>query len=182
MFSRPVSSGWKPVPTSSSDPTRPRSTARPSVGSVMRARILSSVDLPAPLRPIDADDLALCDVEGDVLQGPERPRLASRHGRRRGGTASGRRSISDSRQPSVAGSAAPSVYRFPRSARFDRRRRPSDHVRERALGAAEVEEARDEEDEAHDERDEHERRPDGSCAPAALQRKPSITPVIGFSP
>jgi len=52
MFSRPVSSRWKPVPTSSSDPTRPRVTARPAVGGVIRARILSSVVLPAPLRPM----------------------------------------------------------------------------------------------------------------------------------
>jgi hypothetical protein len=50
-LSRPVSSGWKPVPTSSSDPTRPRIRATPAVGSVMRARILSIVVLPAPLRP-----------------------------------------------------------------------------------------------------------------------------------
>ncbi len=52
MFSRPVSSGWKPAPTSSSEATRPRISTRPAVGSVMRERILSSVDLPAPLRPM----------------------------------------------------------------------------------------------------------------------------------
>ncbi len=52
MFSRPVSSGWKPVPTSSRLPTRPRISARPVVGSVIRDRILSSVVLPAPLRPM----------------------------------------------------------------------------------------------------------------------------------
>ena len=51
-FSRPVSSGWKPVPTSSRLPTRPRIVARPSVGVVMRVRILSSVDLPAPFLPM----------------------------------------------------------------------------------------------------------------------------------
>ena len=52
MFSRPVSSGWKPVPTSSRLATRPLIATRPSVGSVMRDRILSSVVLPAPLRPM----------------------------------------------------------------------------------------------------------------------------------
>ena len=52
MFSRPVSSGWKPVPTSSRLPTRPRISARPAVGEVIRVRIFSSVDLPAPFRPI----------------------------------------------------------------------------------------------------------------------------------
>src|SRR5258708_7068580 len=52
VFSRPVSSGWKPVPTSSNEPTRPESSIRPVVGVVMRERTLSSVLLPAPLRPI----------------------------------------------------------------------------------------------------------------------------------
>src|SRR5260221_6812479 len=52
MFWRPLRSGWNPVPTSSSAPTRPPSTAIPSVGEVIRASILSSVLLPEPLRPI----------------------------------------------------------------------------------------------------------------------------------
>src|SRR5687768_9298156 len=51
-FSRPVSSGWKPVPTSSRLATRPLIETRPSVGSVMRDRTLSSVVLPAPLWPM----------------------------------------------------------------------------------------------------------------------------------
>ena len=58
MFSRPVSSGWKPVPTSSSEPTRPTVSPRPDVGGVMRARIFSSVLLPAPLRPMMPTRLA----------------------------------------------------------------------------------------------------------------------------
>ena len=36
-FSRPVNSGWNPVPTSNSDAIRPRKIARPDVGSVMPA-------------------------------------------------------------------------------------------------------------------------------------------------
>ena len=52
MFSRPVSSGWKPVPTSSRLPTLPRISARPAVGSVIRERIFSSVLFPAPFRPM----------------------------------------------------------------------------------------------------------------------------------
>ncbi len=52
MFSRPVSSGWNPVPTSRMLPTRPRIVAVPLVGGVIRVRILSSVDLPAPFRPM----------------------------------------------------------------------------------------------------------------------------------
>src|SRR3954463_8572284 len=51
MFSRPVSSGWNPVPTSSRLPMRPNTSASPVLGMVIRLRILSSVLLPAPLRP-----------------------------------------------------------------------------------------------------------------------------------
>ena len=51
-FSRPVSSGWNPVPTSSRLPTRPPSSIRPVVGAVIRLMILSNVLLPAPLRPM----------------------------------------------------------------------------------------------------------------------------------
>src|SRR3990170_5622686 len=54
MFSRPVSSGWKPVPTSRRLARRPRTLTMPSVGSVMRDRILSKVLLPAPLEPMMA--------------------------------------------------------------------------------------------------------------------------------
>ncbi len=52
MFSRPVSSGWKPVPTSRSDATRPRISTRPSVGAVIRERIFNNVLLPAPFGPM----------------------------------------------------------------------------------------------------------------------------------
>src|SRR3954452_23191229 len=52
MFSRPVSSGWKPVPTSSRLPVLPCMTAWPRVGSVIRLRIFSRVVLPAPLWPM----------------------------------------------------------------------------------------------------------------------------------
>ena len=51
-FSRPVSSGWKPVPTSSKLETRPWMSISPVVGQVIRERIFSSVLLPAPLRPM----------------------------------------------------------------------------------------------------------------------------------
>ncbi|GIU90720.1 MAG: hypothetical protein KatS3mg010_1819 [Acidimicrobiia bacterium] len=51
MFSRPVSSGWKPAPSSSSAASRPRVTISPCVGWRMPATHLSSVDLPDPLWP-----------------------------------------------------------------------------------------------------------------------------------
>ena len=47
-------------------------------GSVMRERILSRVDFPAPLRPIMPDDLALLHLEGDVLERPEILRFLTR--------------------------------------------------------------------------------------------------------
>ena len=72
MFSRPVSSGWKPVPTSSSEPTRPVTSAQPVVGSVIRERIFSSVLLPAPLWPIRPTTSPLLDRQRDVAQRPER--------------------------------------------------------------------------------------------------------------
>ena len=52
MFSRPVSSGWKPVPTSSRLATRPRSVDAAFGRLGDAARIFSSVLLPAPLRPM----------------------------------------------------------------------------------------------------------------------------------
>ena len=52
MFSRPVSSGWKPEPTSISAASRPSSVMVPLVGAVMRESSLSSVLLPAPLWPM----------------------------------------------------------------------------------------------------------------------------------
>ncbi len=72
MFSRPVSSGWKPVPTSSSEPTRPRTVTVPSVGSVTRERILSRVLLPAPLRPTMPSTFAFFEIEGNILQRPDK--------------------------------------------------------------------------------------------------------------
>jgi hypothetical protein len=45
IFSLPVSSGWNPVPTSSRLATRPLRITSPSVGCVIRERILSNVDL-----------------------------------------------------------------------------------------------------------------------------------------
>ena len=42
-FSRPVSSGWNPMPTSSRLPTRPRRRTSPSDGAVIRARALAQV-------------------------------------------------------------------------------------------------------------------------------------------
>src|SRR5687767_5674293 len=51
-FSRPVRSWWNPAAISSSAPTRPRTSARPSVGGMIFVNVLRMVDLPAPFRPM----------------------------------------------------------------------------------------------------------------------------------
>ena len=48
---RPVNSGWKPMPSSSSAATRPSTSTAPSEGVAARAIIFKSVLLPAPLAP-----------------------------------------------------------------------------------------------------------------------------------
>ena len=77
-FSRPVSSGWNPVPTSRSDPTRPRMSARSLEGRVMRAMIFSIVVLPAPLRPISPSGLSLAQLNEMSLSAQNRYRGSSR--------------------------------------------------------------------------------------------------------
>ncbi len=58
MFSRPVSSGWKPVPTSSSEPTRPRISAA-ALGRLGDPRQdLQQRALAGAVAADDADDLA----------------------------------------------------------------------------------------------------------------------------
>ena len=52
MFSRPVISPLKPVPTSSMLATRPLIFISPAEGAVMRLSSFKRVDLPAPLRPM----------------------------------------------------------------------------------------------------------------------------------
>jgi len=74
-FSRPVKSGWKPAPSSSSEPIRPPVATRPSVGAMIPAIRRSSVDLPDPFRPT-----AGRDAERDVAERPHllRPGPAAR--------------------------------------------------------------------------------------------------------
>ncbi len=50
-FSRPVSSGWNPAPSSSSADTRPLMRTLPFSGCWMPAIMRSNVDLPEPLWP-----------------------------------------------------------------------------------------------------------------------------------
>ena len=71
MFSRPVSSGWKPVPTSSSAPTRPRNLAVALGGWVIRERIFEQRALAGAVMADDAERLAALDIEVDVPQRPE---------------------------------------------------------------------------------------------------------------
>ena len=71
MFSRPVSSGWKPVPTSSRLPTRPLQLDA-SFGRLRDpAEDLEQRALAGAVAPDDADHLAGLDVERHVAEGPE---------------------------------------------------------------------------------------------------------------
>ena len=71
MFSLPVSSGWKPVPTSSSEPTRPSVSPRPVGRRGDPRQDLQHRALAGAVAPDDADGLAGLDLERDVLQRPE---------------------------------------------------------------------------------------------------------------
>ena len=71
MFSRPVSSGLKPVPTSSRLPTRPRISARPAVGAAIRVEDLQERRLARAVAADDAEHLPLGHLERDVPQRPE---------------------------------------------------------------------------------------------------------------
>ena len=51
-LSRPLNSGLKPAPSSSSAAIRPFTSSCPLVGVSVPQMICSSVDLPAPLRPM----------------------------------------------------------------------------------------------------------------------------------
>jgi hypothetical protein len=62
-FSRPVNSGWKPVPTSSSDPTRPWIAACPRVGFGKARQDLEQGDFSCPVAADDPDDLSMLDIK-----------------------------------------------------------------------------------------------------------------------
>ena len=178
----PVSSGWKPVPTSSSVATRPRSSMRPSVGSVIRASSLSSVLLPAPFGPIRPTTSPGATSSDDVAQRPERLR-------RRRAVARGRRESAAQRVPICSDSSAPPVPASPAAVALaqvldaDRRARSSLRSRRRSCarrGRSTGSRSASSDgrlDERHDQR-----QPAGKSDPGStIQRISSITPTIGLS-
>src|SRR4051812_6354378 len=146
-LSRPLSSGWKPVPTSRIELTRPAISAYPSVGSVMRARIERSVDFPAPFGPITPSTS---------------PRPTSNDTSRRAQTSSNasacaprrlRVTIASTRSLRLVGfGCGETRKRFPRAR--TRMGAASDVIGEGALGGREAADAEGEDEE----RDEHRRR------------------------
>ena len=60
MFSRPVSSGWNPEPTSTRAERRPLMLISPEVGAVILDKSFSRVLLPAPLFPMMPTDSPSC--------------------------------------------------------------------------------------------------------------------------
>ena len=75
MFSRPVSSGWKPVPTSSRLATRPWmvDAALGRLGDAARGSSAASI-LPAPLRPMMPTTSPRFTSKRHVLRAPRTPR------------------------------------------------------------------------------------------------------------
>ena len=71
IFSRPVSSGWKPVPTSRRLPTRPWISAQPAGGAGDAGKNFEEGGFAGAVAADEAKDFAFLDVEGDVFQGPE---------------------------------------------------------------------------------------------------------------
>src|SRR5215212_2744853 len=136
MLSRPDSSGWKPVPTSSSVAICPLTVARPLVGRVMRARILSNVLLPAPLRPT-RPSVSPGPSSKDTPFNAQKP--CSRRSRRRPGLSTAR----VSRFPAALGSVVGwSAYHLDRSSTLSEARPAgSDVICEAGLGAGEVHQA-----------------------------------------
>jgi hypothetical protein len=107
MFSRPVSSGWKPVPTSRRLPTRPWISANPRDGSVMRESTFSRVLLPAPFLPM----IPTTSPRRISKETPSRAQIVL----------SGRRAFDAASRRSGAAAAADSVSR---SVRYPSRRAP----------------------------------------------------------
>ena len=68
-----MNSGLKPAPSSSSAAHAPRRRHLPAGRRQRAADDLQQRGLARSVAPDDADDLALCDVEGHVLQGAELP-------------------------------------------------------------------------------------------------------------
>src|SRR5918911_368345 len=162
-LSRPVSSGWKPVPTSSSEPTWPVIRTSPRVGAVMRERIFSSVVLPAPLRPITptAWPRATSKPTSSSAQ------ISSRRTRCRRSRRKARRASPSSSSRSVRkATCSPIAYCFARPRTEITR---SDDIGEAPLGAGEVDGADDDEDDRRADRDEQRaqvRAADAEQAPA----------------
>ena len=77
MFSRPVSSGWKPAPSSRSDATRPLRSDEPARRLHDPPDELEQCRLARPIVPEQSDRLALLDCQRDVLERPERHRRPS---------------------------------------------------------------------------------------------------------
>ena len=83
MFARPVYSGWKPDPSSSSAPTRPLTATVPRVGLMTPATIFSSVDLPGAVLADHAERFAALQFERHVVERAKRraPRAVRARGR-----------------------------------------------------------------------------------------------------
>ena len=181
--------GWKPVPTSSSEPTRPRSSTSPLVGSVIRERIFRSVLLPAPFRPMIPDDLARGRCRSRRRGAPRRSSARPRPATMRLAMAAGHRAapgVASRGIVSVRGRSTAEAVLLTEVAsgarlRTSLHRRPSDDIREGPLHPPEIERPRQKKDQRHGRaRDQDRARTEP--LPRSAQRNPSTTPVMGLSP
>ena len=123
----------------------------PAVGSVIRERILRRVLLPAPLRPMIPTHFSLLELEDDVVQRPDQSVVSRPLPRRDGAAAPPQRD--SARRPHVL-RRWPMRYCLPRPSTGTATSLISDHVRERALDAPEVERPDHEQHDGGHERDE----------------------------
>ena len=177
MFSRPVSSGWKPVPTSSRLPTRPRMTACPAVGVVIRVRSFRSVDFPAPLRPMTPRTSPCSTEKRHVLRAPRSPPRAAGVPSRTSRRAGVRRASREAFRTRTGADRCGIAWRAPRPGSSPS---TSDRVREAWLRASKERQTR-----------RARKTPaiavpiatvcQGSGEPSNDQRRPLMAPVIGFN-
>src|SRR4051794_22811100 len=139
MLSRPESCGWNPVPTSSSEPMRPRYVSWPVVGSVIRERIFRSVLLPAPLWPI-RPTASPCRTPSEMSRSAQNSRTPDPE----------RPTACFHQSPAASmmlrwGAAVPTRYTFDRPSISIAGCATSDHVREAMFHAPEQDEPAEEE-------------------------------------
>ena len=157
----------------------PDRAPRPSVGSVMRDRIFSSVVLPAPFRPMMPSTSPAATSKRDVVERPDPSRARGCRAARDGSAGAPLRGDRVAQRP-VEHVALAEPVALAEVADLTRSR-GSDDVGERTLHAAEVEQPRRRARRAARRARARCAEPPAGTPPSSDQRKPSTTPAIGLS-